>query len=1117
MPSLPPPRTSELYYEGAWHTISGDMRESSSVKISRGATAIGTRADPTAATATLDNRSGDYSPRNPNSALFGRIGRNTPWRFSVDAGGPRLDLTGDTYTLSTPDAATLDITGDIDVRIDVAPTTWTSGQMLACRYAVGGNFAWALELTPAGNLLFVWTPTGLAANQRYAVSTIPVPGGRRRLVRATLDVNNGASGCTVTFYVASGRGGWVQLGDPVVSATTTSIYNPTAALNIGDPVAIAVTPEGDPLGHLIGSVYGVQVYAGINGVLRVDVAPEDQATPGASSMTDGTGRVWTLTGDAALSNRHVRMEGEVPAWPPSRDLSGADRTVQIAPAGIMRRLGSGTRPLDSALRRYIIGNAPAECWPLTDGEQATQAASLLGSPPAMFVASASFPDSTGPLWGKGTVADWLEPTLLTDEAASGQIVARLRDPGGSAAWSVDIVRSGSQATEFPSIRDSGRGSDSDPRTVWNLLLLASTGRVLLTRDVYTTDASSSTALADIEYPALFENRPHHMRLSTSPGSSNTGWTLYVDGESIAAGSAAGVGRPLREISHAWTEGNDLSLGYLTAWGATAPEAADMYQALRGFPGETAGARAMRLSAENGVPASLVGVVDTSEELGVQEPQRFLETLDTIAASDLGMVLEQRDARALVYRPRHTLYNQVPTLTLDFANGEISAPFAPIDDDKLTENDVTVTRKGGASSNAVRTDGSLSVDAIGRYDVAPEVSLATDGQTVQQAYWRLAVGTFDGLRYTKITLDLGNARAYALVNEALAVDVGDLIRLRHLPADQQPGDVDLIVTGYEEEVGASAWKITYTCVPGEPWTVAIAGDPILGRADTAGSVLATAVSSTATALPVTTTAGPQWVTTAVHPSEFPFDVSVGGEQVTVTAVTGGVQDGFRRVVSSGWGTADSGQSWAVSEGAAGDFSVDGTTALHTHATTNVFRTTTTAWPAADADLYAGFSLNALPVGDSAYVFGVLQYTDPTHMYLGRVQISTAGVMTLTVRKRNGSETALGSSFAAGTLVAGSWYTIRMARSGSTLQCKVWAQGAAEPDWQITTTDSALTGSAAVGVRTLLGSSASTPRVFRFDNLLVGPQQMAVTRSVNGIVKAQVAGEPLSLTHPMRAAL
>ncbi|MFJ2701892.1 hypothetical protein ACIO3R_01670 [Streptomyces sp. NPDC087428] len=923
MPSLPPPRTTELFYDGAWHDISGDMRESDPVTITRGVTALGTRADPTAATATLDNRSGDYSPRNPLSSLYGTIGRNTPWRFSVDAGGPRLALPTGTYSVYTPDAPALDITGDIDVRMDLAPDVWDDPQLLAARWAASGNQGWALELGPDGHLFFVWSPTGFAAQQRYAKSTVVVPAaaGQRVRVRATLDVDNGASGCTVVFYIAFGRGGWVRLGNPIVISGATSLFNATAPLYIGDNV-ISQTPDGSSgLLHLRGSVYGLQVRSGIDGVIKTNVAPEDQAVAGAGTFTDGTGLLWTLTGVASLSNRHTRMEGEVPAWPPSRDLSGADRTVRIAPAGIMRRLGSGTRPLDSALRRFIIGNSPVECWPLTDGEQATQGSSLLGSPPAVSIGEPA------PEWAKGTVASWIEPTLLFPAGAGTQIEARPRAQGATASWSVDVVRSGLGGFEALTVIDSGRGTDADPSTLWQLVILAGLDQIAVVRTVRTTDSSSVTNLGTIAAPGIFDSQPHHIRLSTVVGSSLTGWTVYIDGVIADAGAEAGLGRPVRLIGYACDLGTDnpspeVSLGYLTCWGSAAPSAQAVTVALAGFPGETAGARALRLSEENGVPITLAGLAGTSTELGTQEPQRYLEALDTIAAADLGMMLEQRDALALVYRTRTTLYNQVPTLVLDFADGEISDPFAPIDDDKLTENDVTVRRKGGASANAVRTDGPLSVDAIGRYDVAPEISLATDAQTTQQAWWRMYVGTFDGLRYTKITVDLGNARAYALVNDVLAVDVGDKIRLRNLPADQQPGDVDLLVTGYDEEVGATAWKVTFTCVPGEPWTVGVAEDRILGRADTAGSVLGSALTSSATSLSVTTTAGPRWVNTAEQSREFPFDVTCGGEVMTVTDVTGQLGDRFERSVTGGWGTATSGQTWTTTGGSSSDYSVQG---------------------------------------------------------------------------------------------------------------------------------------------------------------------------------------------------
>ncbi|MEU9199405.1 carbohydrate binding domain-containing protein [Streptomyces sp. NPDC048332] len=1077
MPSLPPPRTTELFYGDAWHTISGDMREGTPVTISRGATGIGQRSDPTAATATLNNRSGEYSPRNPNSALYGLIGRNTPWRFSLMAGGPRLDLTSSTYTLSTPDSSTLDILGDIDVRIDVAPTTWTSGQMLVSRYAVGGNLAWSLMLTPDGRLLLNWSATGLSG-ATYARSTIPVPGGRRRQLRATLDVNNGAGGSTVTFYVASGRGGWVQLGDPVVRAGTTSLYNATAPLHIGDPVAIAVTPEGAPLGRLVGSVYGVQVYAGIGGTLRVDVAPEDQAAAGASSFTDATSRVWTLTGGASLSNRHVRMEGEIPAWPPSRDLSGADRTVQIAPAGIMRRLGSGNRPLDSALRRFIIGQGPVECWPLTDGEQATQGASLLGAPAARFVGDVP------PLWGRGEVASWLEPTILTTEDASGQIVATLQTPTPTNEWSVDVVRGGATTSEFPSIRDSGRGSDADPHTNWNMLFLSTTSKVQLTRDVYTTDASSTSMLADITLPALFEPRPHHVRLSVEEVGSSTGWTLYVDGASVATGSVAGHGRPLKQVGYAWGFGNTLSLGYITAWGATAPDPADMYQALLGFPGETAAARMLRLSAENGVPATLVGVVDTSTELGVQEPQRYLETLDTIAASDLGMVLEQRDARALIYRPRSTLYNQVPTLSLDFANGEISAPFAPIDDDKLTENDITVTRKGGASANAVRTDGPLSVDAIGRYDVAPEVSLATDGQTVQQAYWRLAVGTFDGLRYTKITVDLGNPRGYALVNDALAVDVGDLIRLQHLPADQQPGDVDLIVTGYEEEVGATAWRITYTCVPGEPWTVGTVEDPTRGKADTAGCQLSAAATAAATTLSVTTTAGPRWITGAPNQVTDPGFEQGTGAWACSRGTTIGVVMWEPTGGRNGTGAA---RLTRVHPTDTGTLNLQQTGVVYSAATGQTW--TVSAWVYSASTVSRDMRVGVVwrnAVGADTFILPAVTSVPSGEWRL----LTVSGTLPA-------GAVSVYPSIVGGTgWAVGEWWRadyVRLARTDNL----VGTDNEDQFPFEVTV------GGEVVNVHGISGTS--------------NPQTLYVNRSRNGIAKALSAGARLSLTHPMRAPL
>src|SRR5690606_8602199 len=128
----------------------------------------------------------------------------------------------------------------------------------------------------------------------------------------------------------------------------------------------------------------------------------------------------------------------------------------------------------------------------------------------------------------------------------------------------------------------------------------------------------------------------------------------------------------------------------------------------------------------------------------------------------------------------TLWNQPPALTLDYNAGLISPPFKPVDDDRLTENDVSVKREYGSyPATAVLEEGELSVlppeeGGVGRYDTEYTYSLYTDEQAAQVAYMRLHLGTYAGVRYTRITLNLANERVFAHVDDILRVDVGDKI-------------------------------------------------------------------------------------------------------------------------------------------------------------------------------------------------------------------------------------------------------------------------------------------------------------------------------------------------------
>lgn len=71
----------ELFYDGTWNAAPAYAADG--IACSRGAPGEGQEAPPSSATLTLDDHSGDYSPRNPVSPLYGLVGRNTPCRISV--------------------------------------------------------------------------------------------------------------------------------------------------------------------------------------------------------------------------------------------------------------------------------------------------------------------------------------------------------------------------------------------------------------------------------------------------------------------------------------------------------------------------------------------------------------------------------------------------------------------------------------------------------------------------------------------------------------------------------------------------------------------------------------------------------------------------------------------------------------------------------------------------------------------------------------------------------------------------------------------------------------------------------------------------------------------------
>lgn len=201
----------------------------------------------------------------------------------------------------------------------------------------------------------------------------------------------------------------------------------------------------------------------------------------------------------------------------------------------------------------------------------------------------------------------------------------------------------------------------------------------------------------------------------------------------------------------------------------------------------------------------------------------------------------------------------------------------------------------------------------------------------------------------------------------------------------------------------------------------------------------------------------------------------------------VSDTFSRVTASGWGTADTGQTWAHL-GAAADFFTNGVWGQHSHPAANTGRTSTIDIGRNDGLAQADFSIPALASGTALLGFVVGRFTDTNNFYQARIGWTTGNTITLTLRKRvAGVETNLISITVPNlTATINTFYTVKFEWFGTNLRAKLWEASGAEPaDWQVEATDAALATGTGAGIRSILdvGSTNTTPFVYSFDNFLV----------------------------------
>ncbi len=1072
------PITVELQINGTWTDVSGDVRTQGGVDaiaIKRGITASGGKiADAATCSMTLDNNSGNYSSRNAASPYYPYLGRNTPIRVGVAFGTPWLDVPyGAANTASTPDAAVLDVVGDLDVRVDAELAVWGDGvdttqgtTELIGKYNVTGNQrSWRLVVTSDGLLDLTWSTDGAATITARSVPIGAAPGSRLS-VRATLDVDNGASGNTATFYTSTTTGTagpWTQLGAPVVTAGVTSIFNSTATLNIGDIPNLA-------FGNRARKIYKAEVRSGIAGTIVAN--PDFTAqTVGATSFADTapSPRTWTVTA-GALTNVYRRFTGEVGEWPPQWDTGGLDVTTPITASGALQRYNQSKTVLLSTLRRSIPADTSLIAyWPMEDGATATQGASPMAGVQPMQVSGFTWAaDST--LAGSGALPQLAPPSTMTAKIPAGT----------TGDWAVECVFNLDSLPAAPTLMLQVNATGGTA-TIVQFLVGVAVARI------QTVDATGAVVTSFDATPTGFTGGWTRLQISTLTVSGTVNLTAQwntIGTSSFSTSSVSYSGTPGRvaSVSGTWGSGfAGLRLGHLGVFAASTTSVYD--SASTAFDGETARVRIARVATEQGAPMSVAAFDQDTEFVGPQAQDTFLNVLTAATQADEGLLHEAREFLGIRYRGRASLYNQPSALDLPYVATPqaLMAPLRPVDDLQGVVNDSTITRTSGSSGHSVIITGPLSTlpppAGIGTgYDEDVTLNLHTDDQTALHAGWRTHIGTWDEARFPEVNLEL--AKNPALIPQVMRIDTGSRMRITPPLLKQLPPDpIDQLVLGYEENISQFSWRFAFAAQPYGPYKVAVADDGTLGRADTDGttpSTLNAGIASNTTSMQIATASGPLWDT---DPAQHPLLVRMGGETIRIDAVGATIlnTNPYLDTGISGW----TGLGATVAAAATPVYDIAANSILITPDGVSVSgganATRTAAGTVTAGNSYVA-CLWAYSPGGWSDLRPCVDWADSGGVFLS---------------------STLGSGF---TVTAGVWtfltqtFVAPASASMATMRARHGGTPAAANTWY------------AWGIRLLPVAAAPS-----------SPQTVAVTRSVNTVVKAQTAGTPITVATAAIAAL
>lgn len=906
-PDAPLDLRVEVNAGGTWQDLSHRL-DHGNVVIGRGHPDESVTVAPSTVEMELTNSDGALSPDNPQSPLWPYLVQNIPGRVSIAEGASYMRLERDQAS-GAGSLGTIAAPADMDIQADVTlDNGWTQGAMLAAAWNSSGNDrCWLFAVNWDGTLQFSFTSNGLMGTYQGAPSTLPVsaPPSGRMSARVTWNHTTGTATFWTSVTPVNAIPSWVQLGAPV-TLTPASPFAFASAINLGisgdtnfstayQPYSAAWPFSLPSWPGMLGKYHGFRL---LNGSTVLAAPDFTGLSAGMLLFTDSAGVHWSLFGTAEISSRNYRGHFEMSEWPqdepPYNPPGGTiDATVKVKGGGLLRRLSQRNRPVDSAVARgcraLTVSPGLAAAWMMEDSAGAASIASLTGGLAMTWTGTPALASSTA-FAGAGAL-----PVLN-----GAQFTGRVKMPYAP-GWTDNVTRLLVQVPQagettgavIASMRTSGTVARADltydglGRIGLSLYspagaLLASTGSLL---PFGTGGVNGQLCRLGINLQASGGNILYWIE------------ALRADGTGAQTSASASIAGSIGAVLEVALNAGGLLLNTVIGGITVQPlytTISDMGGPLAGWAREPAGWRQYRLCAEEGIPFRGRGDLAATTLMGVQSPQTLAALMQQCADADMGIWTELRQALGWGYVTRRALYNQAAMVQVSYLLDHLS-PWAspPQRDDLPIVNDVTYTNASGSSARqfaaagqpipggrfATGTPGGATVSA-GTYDQSYSVAIAQDADLNNLAGWKLHLGTADQTRFPGILLDLANRALGGQADAILAMDLGHRAVIASPPLRWGTGSVSQLAQQLTETLGAYELEIAVTGVPELPYQVFQLGS---SHIDTDGTTLQSSVSSSARSLGFVTAAGFALWTTA--PADFPFDVMISGERMTVTNITG----------------------------------------------------------------------------------------------------------------------------------------------------------------------------------------------------------------------------------------